>query len=143
MPTPHVCNYRVAYADTDRMGRVYYANYFVFAERARTELLRDVGCPYRAFEEGGLFFPVRQASARYHGAAHYDDLLTFSTRVVRRRHATLTCETRVRRGEGERLAVVTVELACVNGEGRPTPVPETLWKALAPHTDLAEDGGDA
>ena len=132
---PHACAYRVAYADTDRMGRVYYANYFVFAERARTELLRDAGHPYRAFEEGGLFFPVRRAEARYHGPAFYDDELTLTTLVVRLRHATLTCETRVLRPSEEKpLATVIVELACVDATGRPTPIPESLRQALRPHT---------
>ena len=47
------CTYRVPYADTDQMGVVYYANYFVYFERGRTEILRSVGAPYSVLEQGG------------------------------------------------------------------------------------------
>ena len=47
----HEFDFRVAYADTDRMGVVYYANYLVLFERGRTELLRSLGFRYRDWEE--------------------------------------------------------------------------------------------
>ena len=67
--------YRVPYADTDQMGVVYYANYFVFFERLRNELIRSMGQSYLEIEKGGLMFPVIEAFCEYHNAARYNDLL--------------------------------------------------------------------
>jgi acyl-CoA thioester hydrolase len=73
---------RIAYADTDRMGVVYYANYFMLFERGRTELMRNVGLRYRDLEENEkVFLPVSEASCRYLAPAHYDDLITVRTKV--------------------------------------------------------------
>ncbi len=67
--------YRVPYADTDQMRLVYYANYLVYFEMARNELLRAAGFPYREVEARGYALPVLEAHVRYHAAAHYDDEL--------------------------------------------------------------------
>ncbi len=134
----HHCSYRVSYADTDRMNRVYYANYLVVAERARTEFLREVGFPYREIEAGGCFFPVRSCQVRYHSYAVYDDLLDCHSHITRLTHATLTFVTAMHRnGEEKPLAVATVELACVNADGKPVAIPQPLKEALTPY--LSED----
>ncbi len=138
MAKVHSCAYRVSYADTDRMGRVYYANYFVIAERARTEFLREVGHAYRAIEEGGIFFPVRSCGARFFNYAVYDDALECRSRIGKMRHATLTFVTEIfRAGEEAPLVAATVELACVGGNGKPRVIPEELRRALTPY--LAEE----
>lgn len=130
----HECEYRVSYADTDKMGRVYYANYLVICERARTEFLRDVGYPYRTMEAEGFFFPVRQCSVRYYGWAEYDDLLVCRSYVGRMKHATLTVVTEICRGDDRKvLAVGEVELACVNADGKPSVLPEALRAAVEPY----------
>ena len=57
---------RIAYADTDRMGVVYYANYLKFAERGRSEMLRSFGFPHRKLgAEDGVVFAVRRCSIEY------------------------------------------------------------------------------
>lgn len=132
-PETHTCPYRVCYADSDQMGRVYYANYFVFAERARTEFLRDVGYPYRTMEAEGFYMPVRQCSARFRGPAFYDDLLTLRSYIGRMRPATLEVVTRVERDDAPGpLVTVSVELACV-ADGRPRPLPDALRACLTPY----------
>ena len=73
--------YRVPYADTDQMGVVYYANYLVYFERARNEVLRAAGFPYRKLEAMGYALPVLEAQVAYRRAARYDDELTISGRV--------------------------------------------------------------
>ena len=70
--------YRVPYADTDQMGVVYYANYLVYFERMRTELLRDAESSYKEIEESGVMLPVIEAVCKYKKPASYDDLLDFS-----------------------------------------------------------------
>ena len=67
--------YRVPYAETDQMGVVYYANYLVYFERARTQLLNDLGLPYKELEKRGLALPVVEAHVEYKKPAEYDDLL--------------------------------------------------------------------
>ena len=137
MPQTHSCSYRVSYGDTDRMNRVYYANYLEICERARTEFLRAVGFPYREIEAGGHFFPVRSCQVRYYGYAVYDDELICTSHVSRLRHATLSIATDIARaGEPKPLVTATVELACVDGTGKPCVIPEGLRGALGPY--LAE-----
>jgi len=68
-------SYRVPYADTDQMGVVYYANYYVYFERLRNELMRDLGAPYSEWEAAGIGLPVIESHCQHRGAARYDDLL--------------------------------------------------------------------
>jgi tol-pal system-associated acyl-CoA thioesterase len=136
MAKTHSCAYRVCYADTDLMDRVYYANYFVIAERARTEFLRDVGHSYKSIEASGVFFPVRSCDARYHNYAEYDDLLECRSHIGKMRHATLSFVTEIRRGdEAKPLVVATVELACVGQNGKPCVIPDNLRQALLPYVE--------
>ncbi len=73
--------YRVPYADTDRMGVVYYANYLVYFERARNKLLRHHGLPYTELESRGFGLPVVEAHVSYRASAGYDDVLTITGRI--------------------------------------------------------------
>src|SRR5580765_8470019 len=71
---------RIAYADTDRMGVVYYANYLVLFERGRTEFLRNLGVRYRDLEEKQrLFLPAMESHVDYLAPARYDDLIKVRT----------------------------------------------------------------
>ena len=136
------CNsYRVSYSDTDRMDRVYYANYLVICERARTELLRHISFPYRMVEESGRFFPVRKCDLRYFGYAVYDDELVCRTDISRLTHATLAFTTDICRPDRDKpLVTATVELACVNKDGKPCAIPDELKTALAPYLREAVEG---
>ena len=70
---------RVRYAETDKMGVVYYANYFVWFEVGRTDLLRDAGWSYREMEAAGVALPVIEAHCDYRQSARYDDELEVRT----------------------------------------------------------------
>ena len=115
------CSYRVCYGDTDQMGVVYYANYFVFFERGRTEMLRSVGFPYSRLEELGVFLPVTEAKCRYFAPAHYDELLTLRSTVLDLGRVRLTIGTQVLR-EDKVLVSGEVTLGCVNADRRPVRV---------------------
>ena len=67
------------YAETDKMGVVYYANYFVWFEVARTDLLRHAGFTYRDMETEGCMLPVLEAHCQYRKPALYDDELEITT----------------------------------------------------------------
>ena len=133
MGLSHECSYRVSYGDTDRMDRVYYANYLEICERARTEFLRDIGFPYKEIETRGWLFPVRKCEIRYFNYAVYDDLLLCRSRVSRLSHATLTFTTDILRdADGPALVTAHVELACVGTNGKPCVIPPELREALTP-----------
>jgi acyl-CoA thioester hydrolase len=72
-------NVRVRYAETDTMGVVYYANYFVWFEVGRTELLRGSGWSYKDMELEGFSLPVIEAHCEYRQPARYDDDLEIRT----------------------------------------------------------------
>jgi len=70
---------RVRYAETDQMGIVYYANYFVWFEVGRTDLLRSSGWSYREMEQDGVSLPVIESHCAYRQPARYDDELEVRT----------------------------------------------------------------
>jgi acyl-CoA thioester hydrolase len=73
---------RVRYAETDRMGVVYYANYLVWFEVGRTEWLRETGWNYRQMEHEGVSLPVIEAHCEYRQPARYDDEIDIRTRAT-------------------------------------------------------------
>jgi len=86
---------RIAYADTDNMGVVYYANYLTFFERGRTEWMRELGLTYKEIEKRGFYFPVTYADCNYKAPAKYDDLITVETRLIDIGAASITCGYRI------------------------------------------------
>ncbi len=104
---------RVYFEDTDAGGVVYHANYLRWAERARTEALRDMGLPHSEMQRlHGCFLVVRRASVEYARPARLDDEVVVAT-SIRRAAASLLLTQEVFRGE-ETLAVIEVTLACVD-----------------------------
>jgi acyl-CoA thioester hydrolase len=74
---------RVRYAETDQMGVVYHANYLVWFEVGRVELMRQHGLDYKRLEiEEDCYIAVVEATARYKAPARYDDELIVVTQVV-------------------------------------------------------------
>jgi acyl-CoA thioester hydrolase len=73
---------RVRYAETDQMGVAHHANYLVWMEAARTELMREHGLSYRDLEERGYLLPVREAVCRYRRALRYDDVAVVEARIL-------------------------------------------------------------
>jgi acyl-CoA thioester hydrolase len=78
MPTS-TSTLRVRYAETDKMGVVYYANYLVWFEVARADLLRSLGWTYRDMETSGVTLPVIEAHCEYRRPARYDDEIEVRT----------------------------------------------------------------
>lgn len=82
-PAPAETRVRVRYAETDQMGVVYHANYLVWFEVGRVELMRQRGLDYKRLEEEeGCWIAVVEATARYKSPARYDDELIIETRVL-------------------------------------------------------------
>ena len=122
---------RITYADTDRMGVVYYANYLALFERGRTEFLRSLGLRYRDLEEKKrIFMPAREAHVEYFGPARYDDMIKVRTCLSELGHAHLTFGSEIYDEAGKLIAKGWVKLAVVNLLWKPTRLPADLRALL-------------
>ena len=123
---------RVRYAETDQMGVVYYANYFVWFEVARTDLLRSLGWSYREMEEGGGALPVLEASCHYRRPARYDDEIEIRTdgRLTSPVRIEFDYEVHVR-AEGQPIATGRTAHAAVTKAGKPCRLPARIAEAFA------------
>jgi acyl-CoA thioester hydrolase len=135
-PDSVAVDFRVRYAETDQMGVVYHANYLVWCEVARTELIRRRFLPYAEIERQGMMLAVADAAIRYHAPARYDDLVRVEAWISLMRSRTVTFEYRILRiADGrppERLATVTTTLVGLDRDSRPTKLPADLVAALGP-----------
>ena len=128
----HEIHLRVRYAETDKMGVVYHANYLIWFEIGRTEYCRAKGITYRDMEEqDGAFLVVAESYVRYKSPAHYDDHLTVRTRINEFKKRTLCFEYDIFRpsdgktiAQGETIHVVT------DAHGRVMSFPETYQEIL-------------
>lgn len=110
---------RVRYAETDKMGVVYYANYLVWFEVARCEWLRATGCTYRQLEEHGTILPVIGAHCDYRRSLLYDDDVAIRTRCTLLSPVRLRFDYTVgRAGVDEPFAEGYTEHAAVGPDGR-------------------------
>jgi acyl-CoA thioester hydrolase len=119
---------RVYYEDTDAAGLVYYANYLKFAERARTEWLRELGYRHGALGTEAAF-AVRRCVVDYRRPARLDDALIVETRLVALGGATAKLSQVVLR-EDQELVRLDIDLALIAPGGRPVRVPPSLRAAL-------------
>ena len=120
-----VARVRVRYAETDQMNVVYYANYFVWFEVGRTELLRALGWSYREMEADGYSLPVIEASCQYMRSAHYDDELQITTTGTLMSPVRLVFEYTIDRGS-DRIVTGRTAHASLNPQGRPVRLPERV-----------------
>ena len=128
----HFYPVHVYYEDTDFGGVVYYANYFKFAERGRSEAIRALGAPphEKLREESGVALAVHRLAAEYLSPARLDDELVVRTRVLSATGASIAIEQEIMRGE-DRLFAMTCSIVCVGRNGRPARLPPELAAALA------------
>jgi acyl-CoA thioester hydrolase len=116
---------RVRYAETDRMGLLHHANYFIYFEMGRTELLRKRGLAYRDLEDAGHLLVIVDLGCKYKKPAYYDEILTLRTIVERVTHVKIIHRYELRR-EGVLLAEGHSTLACVDRGGRPQALPDQI-----------------
>lgn len=126
----HTITLRVRYSETDQMGIVYYSNYLVWFEMARTEYFRARGVEYRKIEEEDkLYIPVAEAYCRYKSPLKYDDEVTVTSKLTEMSGPRMSFEYEVSCG-GKLAATGSTKHAFVNEEGRPVPIPEKYNKSL-------------
>ena len=128
MTSPNsISRVRVRYAETDKMGVVYYANYLVWFEVGRTDLLRESGWDYREMEKEGYALPVIEAHCTYREPARYDDVLDVRTTglLLSPVRVQFTYEI-VRASDAAMLATGTTIHATLDRAGRPCKLPERV-----------------
>ncbi|MBA2558222.1 MAG: acyl-CoA thioesterase [Chloroflexi bacterium] len=128
--------FRVRYAETDQMGVVYHANYLVWCELGRTELIRTRGTPYAELERQGVVLAVADASVRYHAPARYDDMIRVEAWVADLRSRTVTFGYRVLRlsedgSPPQRLATASTTLISLDRASKPMKLPADLINRLS------------
>ena len=133
---PVTTQVRVRYAETDQMGIVYYANYLVWFEIGRVELLRWLGLAYSQLEtDRQCILPVVEATCRYRAPARYDDEILIETRPSLLRGSVIKFGYRIlRKGvEGEEPTLLaegeTVHVVC-DGQLNKKPLPAEHAAAL-------------
>lgn len=125
---------RVYFEDTDAGGVAYHANYLRWAERARTESLRDIGLPHALMmERHGSLLVVRRIEVAYLRPARLDDAVVVETRVIKAGAASVEVGQDVVAADGGMLARLKVGLVCVSQSTlRPVALPEPWRSAMRP-----------
>jgi acyl-CoA thioester hydrolase len=114
------------------MGVVYYANYLVWFEVARTDLLRSLGWSYREMEAAGVSLPVIEAHCDYRRPAHYDDELEIHTRGRLLSPVRMEFEYEVRqKADQSVVATGLTRHAALAGDGRPCRLPARIRDVFA------------
>jgi acyl-CoA thioester hydrolase len=132
---------RVRYAETDQMGVVYHANYLIWFEVGRVELMRAAGLEYKRMEiEDDCHIVVADAHCRYHQSALYDEVLRIRTRIAESRNRIVKFSYEVIRDtDGKVLANGETTHVICGSNGRPKLLPEKYRKVfdliVAPQPD--------
>jgi acyl-CoA thioester hydrolase len=127
-----VSTLRVRYAETDKMGVVYYANYLVWFEVGRADLLRSLGWSYREMELAGVSLPVIEARCTYQRPARYDDEIEIRTagRMLSPVRMEFDYEV-IRRQDSTVAAVGKTVHAALDQSGRPCRLPKRVREVFA------------
>lgn len=122
---------RVYYEDTDAGGVVFYANYLKFFERARTEMLRDMGFEQdQLITEQKVIFVVRSVQIDYITPARFNESLDVTAEVTQTKKVSLNFEQIITRN-GEVICKGNVRIACLDAETmKPKAIPDNLLQKL-------------
>ena len=136
----HTLPVRVYYEETDAAGIVYYANYLRFAERARTELLREIGVAHESIKnKWGVEFVVRNCNAHYLAPALLDDILEVRTTCTKIKGASISLRQSAVR-DGEELVVMDVIIASrSHTSGKAVRIPKEVRVAFQQFTEIVNE----
>jgi acyl-CoA thioester hydrolase len=129
----HDATVRVRYAETDQMGVVYHANYLVWFEVGRVELMRALGVEYKRMEiEDDCRIVVADAHCRYHHATMYDEVLRIRTRIAESRNRVVKFSYEViRDADGKVLANGETTHVICGKNGRPKLLPKKYHRVFS------------
>jgi acyl-CoA thioester hydrolase len=138
----HDTTVRVRYAETDQMGVVYHANYLIWFEVGRVELMRALGIEYKRMElDDDCHIVVVDVRCRYINSARYDEELRIRTRIAESRNRTIRFSYEVHRDDDQELLAVGETLHVICGSnGKPKLLPEK-YRALLGTTTMSKSMG--
>lgn len=124
---------RVRYAETDKMGFVYYGNYAAYYEVARVEALRSLGLTYRSMEESGIILPVLENYSKYILPALYDDLINIVVMIKEQPGTRIKFEYELYNQDNKLINLGYTTLVFVDLKtGRPMDIPAFILELLKP-----------
>ena len=127
----NITEFRPRYSETDQMGIVYYGNYALYLEQARTDWLRKMGHTYKSLEAENILLPVTQLSINYHAPGHYDDLLEIETTLNQKPAVKIEFSYTIYNQENERLVTAQTTLAFVDKKtGKIRQAPDYLLESI-------------
>lgn len=130
----HRVFHRVLYADTDRSGVVYHANYLRYFELGRASLMRDVGYPYATVEDSGHVYPIVELGLSFVQPLHYDDGMWVNTRPAALEKVRVTFDYVVTTDTDGRVVCRGFTRHCaLNRKGQPTavdPLTVKMWESF-------------
>ena len=122
---------RVRYAETDKMGYVYYGNYTHYYEVGRVEALRQLGTSYKEMEDNGVMLPVYTCSLKYLKPAVYDDLLVIRTTIKELPTAKISFEYEIYNQKQELLNTGNTTLVFIDMKtNKPRPAPDSFLEKI-------------
>ena len=127
----HKYKVRIYYEDTDAGGVVFYANYFKFTERARTELIYEkLKLKHLELKDKfDVIFVVKSLSSKYIAPAKFEDDLTVISKIVEKSPVRLILDQNIEKGN-KLIFTSTIELAVVSSKGKITKLPDQLLSLI-------------
>lgn len=127
----HQTTIRVRYAETDKMGFVYYGQYATYLEVGRVEALRSLGIRYSSLEESGILMPVTDYHIRYKKPARYDETILIETRIEKLPSTRINFHYSMHNENNELLSYAETELVFIRySDNKPVRVPSMIIEAL-------------
>ena len=121
---------RVYYEDTDSGGVVYYANYFKFTERARTNMIQELGFTLNQLhDDHDCIFIVKKVNCEYLQSAKLEDFLEVQSSIIQVKNASFELEQNILR-DGKIIFQSNIIMVCVNNQGQPKKIPEKISSLL-------------
>ena len=127
----HKYKFRTYYEDTDAAGVIFYANYFKFTERARTELIYErLKLKHHELKEKfDVIFVVKSLSSKYIAPAKFEDQLVVISKIIEKSPVRLVLEQNIER-TNKLIFMSTIELVVVSSKGKITKLPEKLLSLI-------------
>jgi len=122
---------RIFYEDTDSGGIVYYANYLKFMERARSELIRELGFTQSSIaDKYSLKFVVSRINLNFINPSYLDDIITVNTRISSMKKASIVFEQEIINQNSDRIIEAECQIVCVDNELNVIQIPDNINKEL-------------
>jgi acyl-CoA thioester hydrolase len=125
--------HRVTYAECTMGNHVYYSRYLELLENARGEFFRQLGSPFKQWQEQDVIFPVVECRLRYKAPARYDDVLDIELRVLAADGVRLEFGCRILNEGGIVILEAETCHVCTGTNGKPKRLPKELIRFLEPY----------